>query len=621
MKRTALIAAALVLGTVGALAALGTLPQQSGGQLRMPGVMPRGALVYLESRDLAAQMKAWVASPTRKKYYASASYRSFTRSKLYLKLHERLTDLQQGFGFEITEERLAAIAGGPSAVAVYDPGKLEILFVTEVPRERAAVTQILAAASGQFRERTTPKGVRYLTREMTTDGGSLTQQIALAHADGRFFVSTSEAILAEALDGAAAGGLATDVGETAKAVGDFAPHDVSIWLDFDKVARNKYFGLYWIHRNKANLGDIASGFVDVEFAADGIHERRWFALRTGANAGTGTEAKALAALRDLAPQDAQFVEARTADPALGAAVAETVFGPERHGEALAKVSTSDDSNWEDSSDGDSDRQVSGRYEYLDRRFEKDLDDPSVAPPAPASRVADTSKTAAGAAQGLPEKLAGALAAASPIRYAVFGSVDMPQGQRFASFRRGVVVELAGPEKFDPSAFEGLVSAEFGRRFVVGGTSPAAWGEANGARALAGALVAQGGAYRLSGNYLVIAQTAEDCAAVVARVGKSAASAPATLPGVVSRTAQVRIAAGRTPFTQLTRVLDTGTAASLNQEVSDEGDDGEGANKRPVLFFSENVASLLDVVSYLSRVEIVTAVDGAVMRERVDYLWG
>jgi hypothetical protein len=610
-KRAAMAAAVVVLGTVGALAALGSLQQGGGAQLRMPGAMPRGALVYLESRDLGAQMRAWVASPTRKRYYGSASYRSFTRSKLYLKLQERLADLQQGFGFAITEERLAALAGGRSAIAVYDPGKLEILFVTEVPRERAAVAQVLAGASGSFRERTTQKGVRYLTREVTTDGGSLTQQIALAHADGRLFVSTSESILAEALDGPASGGLAADVAETAKAAGDFAPHDVSIWMDFEKVARNKYFGLYWVHRNKANLGDITSGLVDVEFAADGVHERRWFALRTGAGAGTGAEAKALASLRDMAPADAQFVEARSADPALGTAIAETVFGPERQGEALARVTNSDDDDWRDSS-GDDDRQVSGRYEYLDRRFEKDLDDPAAAAPAiPA-------KATVAAGPPFAERLASALAPAAPSRYAVFASIDLPPGQRFAGFRRGVVVEMSAPERFDARAFEGLVGSEFGRRFVVGGASPAAWAEASGARSLAGALVAQGGAYRLSGKFLVVAQTPEDCATVVGRIGGTTA-AKIALTGSVVRTAEVRFSAGRAPFSQLTRVLDAGAAASLNQEVS--GEDEENANKRPVLFFSENIASLLDVVSYLGRVEIVTTVDGSIMRERVDYLWG
>jgi len=563
-------------------------------------------------------MKAWVGSPTRKRYYESASYRSFTRSKLYLKLQNRLADLQQGFGFEITEERLASLAGGQSAFAIYDPGKLELLFVSEVPRERAAVAQVLATAAGSFRERKTQKGVRYLSREVTTDNGSLTQQIAIAHADGRLFVSTSEALLAEALDGPASGGLVTDVTETVKAAGDYTMHDVSIWFDFDKVVRNKYFGLYWIHRNKEALGDIASGLVDVEIARDGVHERRWFALRPGATPAQGGDGATLARLRDLAPPDAQFVEARTVDARLGAALAETVFGAEREGATLAKVSSSDDdSTWSDSSDEESSsgQRVSGRYEYLDGRFEKDVDDASLVAPAPPTRPA----VAGASSASFGDRLQTALAASAPVRYASFASIDLPQGQRFASFRRGVVVELASPERFDQGAFEALVGSEFARRFVVGKASPASWIESSGARMLAGSLVSRGGAYRVNGKYLVVAQSPEDCATAVARIAAQGQSAPSPLVGAVMRTAQVRVGAGRDSFTRLTGVLDAGAAASLNQEVSDEEE--EGSSKRPVLFFSENVASLLGVASYLTRVELVTTIDGSMMREKVDYMWG
>src|SRR6185295_15852978 len=58
---------------------------------RFAAAMPRGAL------------GVWLKSPTRDRYFQSASYRSFKRSRLYVKLQERLTDLQKGFGVEITD--------------------------------------------------------------------------------------------------------------------------------------------------------------------------------------------------------------------------------------------------------------------------------------------------------------------------------------------------------------------------------------------------------------------------------------------------------------------------------------------------------------------------------------
>ena len=83
------------------------------------------------------------------------------------------------------------------------------------------------------------------------------------------------------------------------------------------------------------------------------------------------------------------------------------------------------------------------------------------------------------------------------------------------------------------------------------------------------------------------------------VGVAAVSASETgVTGVVERTAEVRVAQGRGAFERLTRVLDARAAGSLNEEVSDSGDDASDSaqSTRPVLFFSENVASLLDVAN-------------------------
>src|SRR5215211_6857155 len=113
-----------------------------GDQLRLAGVMPRGALVYLQARDLGALMKAWLASSVRDQFYKSKSYAAFTKSRIYLKLQDRLNDIEKAVGFGLSEERLAEIAGGQSAISIYDIGKLELVFITELPRDRAVATSL-----------------------------------------------------------------------------------------------------------------------------------------------------------------------------------------------------------------------------------------------------------------------------------------------------------------------------------------------------------------------------------------------------------------------------------------------------------------------------------------------
>src|SRR6185369_10014653 len=159
----------------------------------------------------------------------------------------------------------AEIAGGPSAIAIYDPGKLEVLVATEVPRERALASTLFAQAKS-FEERKTAKGTTYYAREVSSDGGSLVQRIAFGYSGDRLWVGTSEALVAEALDGPQNGGLGPSVGDTIKAAGDFTAHDLLVWFDMERTVRNKYFNLYWIQRNAKDLDGIASGIVDLEFA-------------------------------------------------------------------------------------------------------------------------------------------------------------------------------------------------------------------------------------------------------------------------------------------------------------------------------------------------------------------
>lgn len=616
IQRWFLVAALVLVGTVGAWAAYSVATSQPDAQMRFAGSMPSGALVYLEARDLSGMMRTWNASETRSRYYTSASYRSFRRSRLYLKLQDRLSDLQKGFGFELTEERLAEFAGGRSAVAIYDPGKLEVLLTTEVSREKAITTVVFAQAKN-FEERRTPKGALYYAREVSTDGGNLVQRIAFAHQDGKLWIGTSEALLAEALDGPANQGLGASVGSTLQTAADFSAHDLSIWFDMDRVLKNKYFNLYWIQRNAKSLEGITAGLVDVEFARDGVHERRWYVRRDAAPS-ANSAATDFASLNGMAPGSAQLVDVRTVDSALYSALSETMFGSERGGSDVAKVGFRSVSNpfaGDEDESGDDATPLSGKYRYLDQRFDLDVDDPVQA------KAAVASGASANSGPSFAQKLDSALTAASPTRYATYASIDLPEGHLFASFDRTVVIDLGAPERFDAKGFEQLITTEFGRRFVVGGdASSVVWKDDGGARAISGALIPQGGAYRLGGKYLVIGRDAARCSQVLEFLGGPKARGGFEAPkGTVVRVAEVRLANARDSFARLTGLLDSRSASSIYESVSDAAD-GEESNS-PVMFFSQNITSLLAVARDVSVVRIVTTEDGVVMRERVDYQWG
>jgi hypothetical protein len=138
-------------------------------QLKLAAVMPRGAMVYVQANDLSALMKTWLASPVRSQFYESASFAAFQTSHVYLKIQDRRKDFETAIGVGLDEKRLTELAGRASAVSVYDIGKLELVFVTEIPRARASATALFKQAP-QFQERSA-QGTSYYVRDVATDGG------------------------------------------------------------------------------------------------------------------------------------------------------------------------------------------------------------------------------------------------------------------------------------------------------------------------------------------------------------------------------------------------------------------------------------------------------------------
>ncbi|HMZ81520.1 MAG TPA: hypothetical protein PLL06_17605 [Acidobacteriota bacterium] len=73
-------------------------PLAAADKLPLARLMPRGALAYVQTKDLAGLLKTWRDSKTKENYFNSPSYRAFTQSRLYLELQERLREFEQGAG-------------------------------------------------------------------------------------------------------------------------------------------------------------------------------------------------------------------------------------------------------------------------------------------------------------------------------------------------------------------------------------------------------------------------------------------------------------------------------------------------------------------------------------------
>ncbi|MGH9826575.1 MAG: hypothetical protein ACREDR_25380, partial [Blastocatellia bacterium] len=503
---------------------LGALLHQSDGQqarpladqLRLAGAMPKGALLYIQARDLSAVMKRWLGSPVRKGFYDSPSFAAFSQSHLYVKLQARKADFDKALGFSLDEDRLAELAGGTSAVSIYDIGKLELVFVTEVPRTKAVATTLFKSIPN-FEERSA-SGSAYYVHDVATDGGRLNQEFCFSYAGGKLIVTTTEALMTRALAAVSANGgdsLLADVLATGQQAKGLSTHDVTLWVDQAKLNKNRHFINYWLYQNTAqsaddSLANIESGLMDLSFAADGMHEQRWFLLKTGdgskspAKPITGEEATAL--IR-FVPAGAQMVQVHGQPGSggdIGDAISRSLFGnlPEESATATGTPNTS-------TAGPDSDEERSDRYSNLDARFDMDVDDDSGASLSAGTTPKAAQKPVDDARKRFAKTVGSLVSGVSQSGYCEIVRSKLDKEKPFARFERAVVVEIKDGASVDKASLERMIGDEFRTRFVISGIQPRIeWQDEAPVRFLAQSLLAQGAAYSVSGKYLILASSKE-----------------------------------------------------------------------------------------------------------------
>ncbi len=576
-------------------------------QLRLAGVMPRGALVYLQVRDLSALMKMWTASPKHDAFYNSASYKNYEKSSIYQKFQSRKDDFEKAIGFGIDESRLAEFAGGASAVAMYDIGKLELVFVTEVAREKAIASALFKNAP-QFQERPSKNGAYYV-REITTDNGNLRQQFCFAYTDGKLIVTTAEGLMLRALANSKAAGedaALADVLEIANQVRGFATRDLTLWVDQKRLNQNRHFKSYWLYGNTGenaadSLAKIDSGLLDVRFTAAGINEQRWFKLADNAGKSMALTSEQATALARFAPADAHLIEMHgEAGAALNEAAAQTLFGKEFDETKAIQNNEESSGNSDDSTDR-SKRVLA--YSNLDARFDRDVDDAQ----AKASKKYPSGNLKPTTPRAKPANPLEAILQ-NGANYSEMVRSKSEADKPFVRFERAVIVEMKSA--VDKALLERTVAAEMRDRFVVSGIDPQLnWQDEGGVRYLAQSLLEQGAAYAVSGKYLILASSREFVRDILLAASK--ADAKANIDGAAEFYAVVRVMAAKPVFDKLMNKLDGKNNTPANPDSEEEGEE--------IKFFSDNLSSFI-AASAIREMRLRRTIEGGLLTERVIYAW-
>jgi hypothetical protein len=299
MKRKYLaIAGVLLLAGVAVLLSQATQPPRP-----LSDFIPSAPLLYLEARDFAALAKQWSTSNEQKTWLASANYQVFSRSRLFLRLSEAQQEFAGAAGLTPDMSFVDAAAGTNSALALYDIGNLEFLYVARMPVARAYETALWQSRA-KFQPRKSA-GLDYYVRQ---------QQRRLAA-----FAVTNDLLLIATSEQAMASALALVAGQNQPAMKQEPWYrrtnaaqqnagELRMVLNFDRIARTPYFRSYWVQRNTRDLVQFDAIISDLDRSPAAYRERRSL-LRAVASMDLRPSETAVGEISRLVPADAGLFRA------------------------------------------------------------------------------------------------------------------------------------------------------------------------------------------------------------------------------------------------------------------------------------------------------------------------
>jgi hypothetical protein len=546
----------------------------------LANIFPTGALVYLEAKDFSALVGDWDRSAEKAAWLKSANYEAFSRSALFLKLGQAQTDFATAAGVPPDYALLKSVAGANSALAIYNIGHLEFLYVTHLPSARAMNTA-LEKARGSHQTRKAG-GVDFYVKE----DAATNRAAAFAYSGDLLMLATREDLIAGALELLASTAGANRATQPQPALGGekwFADaiqaalpgsNDLRLVYDLDRLEQVPQFRSHWVQRNAAALREFSSGLADLERANGEIREHRVL-LRANAAAAISDES-ATGQLLAAVPDDAGFYRARLVPGSEEAekAIEEKIFA------ATAPAKPRNDF----APQVEGERQ-SGSEQDLETRIDQ--------PPLSDDRVAR-------AFAPLRERLS-ATAVQAMLEV---GSTNVDADQVFVGSQSAIV--LLANANWDADAIRGALSSAAGSLWSNGGLG-AGWrsrSTPNGVWELDGLGRI---AMAVDGRWLVIGTVGNSTDLVSAILARR--SRPAVAGSVYA--AGWRHAREIPNFERMMRLID------FPQGHAGPGDVGNVPGREP-MFYSENIASFGRVLGRVQSEAIAVHDAGGMLRETVIY---
>ena len=222
--------------------------------------VPAGPLLYLEAKDFSWLLTEWNSSPQKRQWLKSDSYEMFARSRLFLRLQGAGQQFAVAAGLPADLDFFSQVAGQRSALALYDIGKLQFLYITYLPSAKSMQTSLYQTRS-KFEPRIAGGVDFYVRRDPDSE-----REVAFAIAGDYLLLATREDLIADALQlmaGKPDRTVESDPWWTQATSAAGQAGDLRMVLDLETLVPNGYFRTYWVQQNITDLSQYSAAVSDL----------------------------------------------------------------------------------------------------------------------------------------------------------------------------------------------------------------------------------------------------------------------------------------------------------------------------------------------------------------------
>jgi|CZLA01.1.fsa_nt_gi hypothetical protein len=273
--------------------------------------VPAGSLLYLEARDFSSLLADWNSSAEKKQWVATSNYEVFSRSRLFLRLKGASDQYAAAAGLPPNMTFLSQVAGTRSALALYDIGNIEFLYVTYLPSARSMQTTLWQTRA-KFEPRSAGGVSFYVRRDPESQ-----KEVAFAVSGDYLLLATREDLLAGALQlmsGSQNGEKDRTVESEqwwSQAVAAAGPAgDLRMVMNLEKIVPSPYFHTYWVQQNITDMKQYSAAVSDLFRSSRQYREERVLIRKTSPPPIAPVGLEAAAGVVRLVPEGAGIYEAK-----------------------------------------------------------------------------------------------------------------------------------------------------------------------------------------------------------------------------------------------------------------------------------------------------------------------